>query len=303
MNNLVTHLGTVLACSVTLALHAPAAAQESVLPSDTSAPAEAQPPEAEWVSLFNYSESVSRTAFTSCDGNADDRLSIVEAAKTLHGFESVRSAEAFRGLDKDSDGYLHWPEFDRRFRELTERGAALLIRPSRDLGQDQLLAAEQPAVNTRGAQLHALLDQDSDGKLTLEEAQLVTRELELPETLVYMLGTMDLDRSGVISPQELAPMASLMPQAAAAAGASALPAEYRGADANGDASLDQEEIASLLQTFDPLLTRWADKILLDADASADGMLVATELAPPTIAPPAKPPADEKRGKAARRTRK
>ena len=50
------------------------------------------PPAAtEWISFSDYSERTSRAVFTACDGNADDRLSVLEHAPVgLHRPHSLR---------------------------------------------------------------------------------------------------------------------------------------------------------------------------------------------------------------------
>lgn len=237
----------------------------------------------EWISLAEYSERVSRAAFAICDGDADDRLSVLESSRTLEGI-GTDDLEAFRRLDSDADGFLYWPDFDRRFRELTERGAPMRIRPLRpvpaDLAPAAALAAAKPTGLQRANQLIAENDTDGDGKLSLLEAARVAATLipgADPAALVAPLRALDVDRSGDIGAAELLIVADRLPLAseqrsAATSAPGKLPPGYAAADANADGVIDRAELESVLRGLDPALPRWSRQILRDADRSGNDTL-------------------------------
>src|SRR5687767_14412903 len=121
----------------------------------------------DWTKLTAYNEAQSRQAFAACDANADDRLHLLEALKTLSGMGSLQQPEGFRQLDLNRDGHLDWTEFDRNFQQAVQHGRPLQIRPThpRILTQHHTAAAassESPSQRAGRTVIH-LGDQDRDG--------------------------------------------------------------------------------------------------------------------------------------------
>ena len=272
-----------LAAALCAALPASAAAQTSergpgAVPKATSGPAK-------WVSLLDHSERLSRQAFTACDANRDDRLSVLEASRTIEGV-SHDDLDSFRRMDRSSDGFVHWPEFDQRFRELTSRGNPMRIRPYRPLPAPPVTSLTAGRTNTPMAQavtLIAQFDADKDGNLGLDEVAKGLQALGAPTDLLLILGALDLDKSQDLTPHELLPFVAQLPPIQAAprptqrGASSGLPTGYRKADTNKDGVLDRAEVENVLRSIDSILPRWASQIVRDADRSGNNTLGPQEI--------------------------
>lgn len=233
-----------------------------------------------WISLSEHKVSLSRHAFAACDSNADDRLSVIEAARTLEGITSD-NLDAFRRIDRNSDGYVHWPEFDERFRELTERGTPMRIRPFRPLPTPKLeprTATPVLAPVERAAALIAQFDTDRDGNLSMDEVAATLKNLGAPADLLVAMTALDLDRSQDLSPAELLPMVAQLPATAVKPkptprrSANGLPPGFARADANEDGVLDRREFEEVLRSIDSILPRWSQQIIRAADRSGNNTL-------------------------------
>lgn len=231
--------------------------------------------------LEDYSEEVSRAAFAAIDADADDRLSIFEIGKAAPEIGTRADPRTFRGLDRDNDGYLSWPEFDAHLRRLLERGPFRFhaLRP-----YTPPASRTSPATAGRAASLFAQLDRNGDGRLPVTELEAFVTDAGLPPQARSIVMALDRDRSGDVSVEELESVARLLEadnptpaDPSAGAEAETLPAPYAAADRNGDGVLDGDEVRSALVHLDPGLGRWADVILTDADRSRSATLGAAEL--------------------------
>ena len=267
---------------IAAALAAIAAAQGLMAqgaPASTAPPTSSPPAptgSSEWVVLGTYSEATSRAAFAACDRNGDDRLDLFESAACLEPVHGVRDTQSFRGLDRDGDGALSWPEFDRLYRDYDGAGSALRLRPLRPLS-----IAPGPAASRDGTSSEAIqraLDQDKDGIVTVAELEAKLKALDVPAAIMTRLAALDMDRSGRLEAAELAILAPWFPgMAAPSSSTMPLPEPLRAVDADGDGALGQGEVAEALRRLDPGLTRWTDRVLRDADASGNGVLGALEI--------------------------
>lgn len=236
-----------------------------------------------WTEISSYSEERSRAAFHACDRDADDRLSVFEAGRALRSFGSVEDRDAFLRVDANTDGYIEWPEFDRRFREILNSGGNLQLRPYRP----KMLAPPQKAAEaagpTKATRLHDLLDRDDDGKVSADEFQKFAVALGVvagQET--NTITALDTDQSKTLEPKELSPLAEKLPErllgpTPTGDAKSRLPPGYRAADRNRDGVLDAAELRRALQRIDPVLGRWTEVILRNADISKNGALGRLEI--------------------------
>ena len=239
--------------------------------------------QAEWTELSEYAEERSRAAFRACDRNADDRLSIFEAGRALRSFGDPQDPDDFRRVDRDTDGYLEWPEFDGRFREIIQAGGSLHLRPYRPV----MLAKRAPTANSaapsKANRLHDFLDRDNDGKVTPTEfGKFVAALGVIGAKLDKRLADLDADNSGSLEPSELAGFAEQVPERMLGPPPtgdpkSRLPRGYRAADRNRDGVLDAAELRRALQRIDPVLGRWTEVILRNADISKNGALGRLEI--------------------------
>jgi Ca2+-binding EF-hand superfamily protein len=253
---------------------APAGAQQSQ-PAESRpvAPARLQDP----VDFDRYSPGASRRAFQMCDGNADDRVSILEAQRALLGLGTVQDVSPFRRIDTNADGFLEWDEFDRRLRDLIENGGTLRVRPLREVPATTAATNEPPMV---GAILKAL-DSDHDQELDAREAITLMRAAATAN-LAADLASWDRDNSGRLSRAEIAALIAAS-QALLPRPPSRLPPGLAQSDTDGDESLSPRELEAALRRIDPGLARWAPKVLADADTNRNGALGRSELLP--YAPP------------------
>ncbi|MBX3461601.1 MAG: hypothetical protein KF830_00380 [Planctomycetes bacterium] len=237
----------------------------------------------------SYSESVSRDLFAACDADSDDRLDVFEAADALDCIDSPRDSQGFQRLDLDRDGFVSWPEFDRYFWTVVQRGDPFHVRPCRQLVESAPERQEARPASPLQAFLR-LFDKNGNGGLDADEVEAMVRAASLPPPIATQLRALDLDRSGRIEEAELAPwfelVRSLVPGVGkeAMAGASTLPPPWQSADADGNGRLEASELAALLRRLDPALVRWAPHLLRALDRDGDGALAPSEL-PAAVRPP------------------
>ena len=228
-----------------------------------------------------YTEPKSRSLFTSCDANSDDRLDFFEACAAFDWLRGKKDHAGFARLDQDRDGYVGWPEFDRQFQATVKRGAAFRVDPCRRL-VEQAPEQQKASAPTPVQVFLQLLDANRNGGLDPAEVdQLARIGLVSPQAL-QQLRSLDLDRTGRVEEPELAPWFSqhkiqtLLPPGMLAAGP---PATVIG-DENGDGTLDESELAHMLQRLDPSLGRWAATLMQRLDRNLDKRLDQQELPGP-----------------------
>jgi Ca2+-binding EF-hand superfamily protein len=240
-------------------------------------------------SVAVYHEATSRELFFACDSDSDDRLDLFEACEAMETLGDPRDPTLFRRLDRDRDGFVSWPEFDQHYRQVVQRGGVLRVRPCRRLATDalELRTAAAATPIQKFLQLH---DRNGDGGLDADEIDRFVRQTQLPNSTAAQLKALDLDRSGRVDESELAPYfdalrASLPGTAPQPKGpGKGLPPQYAELDANGDGTLDRDELAAALRRLDPALDPWAPAVFAALDRDRNGRLDAAELGAPQPTP-------------------
>ena len=259
------------------ALLAPLSAQEDAAPqSDRRAPR---------TSVHRYSESVSRDLFRACDADSDDRLDVFEASSAPDAVRDPQDSEAFQRFDTDRDGYVSWPEFDRSFWNLVQRGGAFHVRPCRSL-VDQAPEGQEARPSSPLRDFLRMFDRNGNGGLDPEELEQMARTTNLPPAISGELRSLDLDHSGRVEEAELAPWFELLRGLVPGAGrpaktsTSTLPPPWQSGDVDQDGRIDQAEFTAMLRRLDATLVRWAAQLLRSLDRDRDGRLSPSELPAP-----------------------
>jgi Ca2+-binding EF-hand superfamily protein len=239
-------------------------------------------PTNKWVGLRAYDEATSRAAFRACDGNGDDRLSIFEATKCLQRMGTLDDPEGFRNLDTDNNGQLAWPEFDRSYREVCQRGGTFRMRPT---GRFQPPSrARRSKHDTAAIYLLRLGDKDRDGGLDVSELAALLVEFKLPkETATQSFGLIDIDASGALDHKELLLVVERIPVLSNLGMLGADEngkSQLAGADKDGNGKVTQGELGETLRHLHPRLQRWSSKVFADADTNKNGVLEPAELGTP-----------------------
>jgi Ca2+-binding EF-hand superfamily protein len=233
-----------------------------------------------WIALSVHSPMTSRAAFAACDRNADDRLSIFEVRAALDLGGDAQDTQAFRRLDRDSDGYLDWSEFDLRFRQTIERALPLRVHPQRPLRLNPEVDRAREAERLRGRAVLRLLDSDGDGAVLASEADRALRQTET--AAAERFAKLDADGSGAIDIDEIAPFAAWLhararPPVKPPANADRLPESFAAVDHDQDAVIGAAELDDALRSIHPSLGRWTSKILDDADRTHNRTLGRAEI--------------------------
>jgi Ca2+-binding EF-hand superfamily protein len=229
-----------------------------------------------------YTESKSRSLFTSCDANSDDRLDFFEACAAFDWLHGKKDHAGFARLDQDRDGYVGWPEFDRQFQATVKRGATFRVDPCRRL-VEQAPEQQKASPPTPVQVFLQLLDANRNGGLDPAEIDQFARVGLTSPQAIQQLRSLDLDRTGRIEEPELAPwfklhkIQALVPPMFLTAG----PSSVIG-DENGDGTLDESELTRMLQRLDPSLGRWAATLMQRLDRNQDKRLDPQELSSPEV---------------------
>ena len=232
-----------------------------------------------------WSADQSRDLFRGCDRNGDDRLDLFEARAAI---EAAADLAAFRRLDRDRDGYIDWPEFDRFYRDLVRGGDTLRLRLLRPPAS-ATTAAHDVAPRQPPQRLIELFDVDRSGALEPAEIEAMLREFDLPPAFAATLRNLDRNHDGKLEESELAPVMTQFQLAGmftarlqGSAPGSTLPPPWSTIDRNGDGNVDVDELAAALRRLDPELARWAAIVLKTADRNGNGSLSVDELVPAAL---------------------
>ena len=242
------------------------------------------------LNIDSYDEDLSRALFRTCDLNADDRLDIIEATKAIEYLISGQSIDSFRRLDKDSDGYLSFSEFDQEYHAVVQRGGTLRLLPSRPLALPRGRVESSDLLQAK--RLVALYDTDGDELLSAREFAILLERRRLPGDRAAHFQGLDSDGSGSLSAEELTGFARLQGVAVAPdadLGAhTRLPEPFREADLNQDGAIAGNELERLLRRIDPGLRLWTKTIVTNADKSGNGTLGLPEIQAALLPPPPPP---------------
>ena len=230
-----------------------------------------------------YTESKSRSLFTSCDANSDDRLDFFEACSAFDWLRGKKDHAGFARLDQDRDGYVGWPEFDRHFQATVKRGAIFRVDPCRRLVEQAPEHQKASAASPLQVFLQ-LLDANRNGGLDPAEIDQLARLGIVTPQAIHQLRNLDLDRTGRVEEPELGPwfkQHKVVPLLPPGLLLTAPPAALIG-DENGDGTLDESEFTHMLQRLDPSLGRWAATLMQRLDRNQDKRLDQQELSSPDI---------------------
>lgn len=265
--------------SAVLALGAMLPAQVAPTTSATAPPV-ASP---QGTDVVDWKEDTSRQLFTACDDDGDDSLDLLEYCAAFDLAVAPAARDRFRRIDRDSNGFLDWPEFDAYCKGFIRDGNVLHLVPSRTVEADR--KELQPAAPATPAQSFLqLFDTDASGDLSREEFDKLLETAGLPATLAARFTVIDSDGSKTLSTTELAPMLSpklldLVVLATRPRTGTLLPAPNDTFDLDADGSLDIAELTAALRRTDSDLAVHAAGILAKLDKDRDGKLGAAELAP------------------------
>ena len=228
-----------------------------------------------------WDEQRSWTLFAACDRNGDDRIDVLEASACELVDGATRDIAGFRRLDADATGFIEYPEFDRRYRDVIERAGTFTVMVSAPIE-----FAPNP-IASDGSDDPTLLvlrtaDQDRSGTLSAEEFTRCLADNGEDPSLAAQFGELDRDGSGGLDATELGPFLQFMthiwdrsPEEEARR--RSLPEDDRAADTDGDGLLDREELEASLRLLSPSLARWSDRGFSDADDNGSKTLGGEEL--------------------------
>jgi Ca2+-binding EF-hand superfamily protein len=190
-----------------------AAAAQTAPPPAGGKPASPRQPEVRVV-RGDCSEAQSRSLFTSCDADGDDRLDVFEAGEAIEMVHGARDVDGFARFDVDRDGFVTWREFDRALHTTLDAGATFRVKPARAAApatpETKPLVDAKALLTTHDANRDGALDAtELGGALRRVDARLATWAAEL-------LRACDADRDGKLQPAELQKL-PLAPRAKAAA--------------------------------------------------------------------------------------
>jgi len=239
------------------------------------------------VTVQVYSERSSRTAFSAIDRSADDRIDIFEfvASQDERTGAGLQDNTAFRRADVDRSGFLDWPEFDQRLRDLVRLSGEFRYRPARSLAPAKI-AGQKPVVDLatldpQTRSLWALLDTDRSGRISRDEFSSLLTSANLPAASMVHFVRADADGDDELDPRELGQLMPLLPALPrgprTTPSSRSFPPPWRLADRDGDGEVSARELESALRNHDLDLGRWAERIIDDADKSGDHRLGPAEV--------------------------
>jgi Ca2+-binding EF-hand superfamily protein len=226
-----------------------------------------------WIQLERYDERTSRAAFAACDTDRDDRLDVREAIVALPNMGTFGKPLGFRALDANRNGFVHWDEFDGRYRGLTNAGASFLFRPTRTFRPRP--ASKKATASEKGAaaiaRLMKMVGDDADPDVSKSEFLKLLATLKQPGSLANTFPLLDKDQSGGLSAAELAPVAAKAPYLL----------ELTKIDPNAvvEPTVREKDLRKQLRRVHPSLARWTEQIFRAADSDADGKLSRQEIDP------------------------
>lgn len=231
-------------------------------------PEQAARQEPHWVALDRYHEPTSRKAFAACDRNGDDRLDIREAGASI---PTMGDIARFRTLDRNRDGYVHFPEFDLRYRSLIERKAAFRFKPRQAFVVPE--AARQPSKAAKTAEIIGfvvkMLNEDDDPYISKAEFAGLVKTLKQPPLMIEYFAVLDRDMSGGLSASELEPIILKFPYLLELARQATPTATVQ--------AVEKKQLHERLDRIHPTLGRWSAELFGRADRNGDGKLDADEM--------------------------
>jgi Ca2+-binding EF-hand superfamily protein len=226
-----------------------------------------------WIQLERYDERTSRAAFAACDTDRDDRLDVREAIVALSNMGTFEKPLGFRALDANRNGFVHWDEFDGRYRGLTRAGATFLFRPTRTFVPHP--ASKKATAKEKGAaaiaRLMKMVGDDEDPDVSKSEFLKLLAALKQPSSLAGAFLLLDKDQSGGLSAAELAPIAAKAPYL--------LELAKIDPDAVVEPTVSEKDLRKRLRRVHPSLARWNKQIFRAADSDKNGKLSRQEIDP------------------------
>ncbi|MCA3009087.1 MAG: hypothetical protein INH34_12000 [Phycisphaerales bacterium] len=193
---------------------AAAAMAQTAPPPASGKPAAPRQPEQQSV-RGDCSEAKSRSLFSGCDADADDRLDVFEAGEAIEMVRGIRDVDGFARFDADRDGFVSWPEFDRMLRTTLDAGATFRVKLARPA------APQLPEIKPAAAPQALLREHDAnrDGALDAAELGAALRRVDaqLATWAAELLRAHDVDRDGKLQAAEVAKLPVALPPAATAA--------------------------------------------------------------------------------------
>lgn len=228
-----------------------------------------------WIVFDEHHERRSRAAFKACDGDGDDRLSVIEARRCLTGVGTAEDLTGFQSMDLNRDGFLHWFEFDRRFKNTTEQGGRFRFLPARPFSDPsagtRTKAREEIPKEQRAAEMIvAMANVDDDPHISRAEFVGLLKALNQPANLASTFNSVDTDGSGGLSKAEFVPVLKFLPALAK------LVLSQGSAEADPD-HIRPADLGSRLAGLHPSLQRWHQVVFRDADRNGDEVLEKAEL--------------------------
>jgi len=229
-------------------------------------------PNGRWIGFDNHDQRRSRAAFKACDRDGDDRLSVVEARYCLAGIGSADDLSGFQAMDTNRDGFLHWHEFDARFKATTARGSTFRFLPARPFSDPSAGTRAKgkriPKEQTAAELVVAMANVDTDPHISRAEFLGLLKALGQPPTLAASFDAIDMDKSGGVSQAEFVPVLSAVPFLAQLV----LAQQNKTTQQVLPAELNRR-----LAGLHPTLQRWHRVVFQQADRNGNGVLEKAEL--------------------------
>ena len=229
-------------------------------------------PSGRWIGFDDHDPRRSRAAFKACDRDGDDRLSVVEARDCLPGIGPADDLTGFQTLDRNRDGFLHWHEFDARFKAMTARGSTFRFLPARPFSDPsagtKARGKKIPKEQTAAELVVKMANVDNDPHVNRVEFAGLLKALGQPPSLAASFDAVDLDKSGGLSQAEFVPILSAVPFLAQLV------------LAQQTKTIEQvrlPELSRRLAGLHPSLQRWHQVVFQQADRNGNGVLEKPEL--------------------------